>query len=69
MANKELIDITTVEITANTVPERLASFIKTVKNPYCFRVKQTPVKIVFSDKANAPAVENLLVNIATRRFD
>ena len=68
MTNKELIDISTVEITGNSVQERLACFIKTVKNPYCFRVKSTPVKIVFSDKANAPAVENALVNIATRRF-
>ena len=68
MTNKDLIDISTVEITALTVPERLASFVKVVKNPYCFRVKDTPVKVIFSDKANAPAVETALVNIATRRF-
>ena len=68
MTNQELIDISTVEITGNSVQERLSCFIKTVKNPYCFRVKSTPVKIVFSDKAGAPAVENALVNIATRRF-
>ncbi len=68
MTNKELIDISTVEITGNSVQERLSCFIKTVKNPYCFRVKSTPIKIVFSDKAGAPAVENALVNIATRRF-
>ena len=69
MNNKELVDISTVEITGNSVQEKLACFIKTVKTPYCFRVKSTPVKIVFSDKADAPAVENLLVNIATRRFN
>ena len=69
MINKQLIDISTVEITGNTASERLSEFVKTVKNPYCFRVKSTPVKLVFSDKANAPAVENLLVNIATRRFN
>ena len=68
MTNKELIDISTVEITAGSVQERLTCFIRTVKNPYCFRVKSTPVKIVFSDKAGAPAVENALVNIATRRL-
>ena len=69
MINKELVDISTVEITGNSVQEKLSCFIKTVKNPYCFRVKSTPVKIVFSDKADAPAVDNLLVNIATRRFN
>ncbi|MDE7167314.1 MAG: hypothetical protein K2O28_00520 [Clostridia bacterium] len=68
MTNKELIDISAVEITGNSVQERLACFIKTVKNPYCFRVKSTPVQLVFSDKAGAPAVENALVNIAIRRF-
>ncbi len=69
MNNKQLIDISTVEITGDAVSERLASFVKAVKNPYCFRVKATHVKIVFSDKANAPSVENLLVNIAARRFN
>ncbi len=69
MSNKELIDISALEITASAVPERVSEFIKTVKNPYCFRVKATPVKVVFSDKADAPAIENLLVNIAIRRFN
>ena len=68
MTNKDLIDISAIEITGNSVQERILCFIKTVKNPYCFRVKSTPVRIVFSDKADAPAVENALVNIATRRF-
>jgi len=66
---KELTDISAVEIVGNTVAEKLFNFVKTVKNPYCFRVKSTPVKLVFSDKADSPAVENLLVNIATRRFN
>ncbi len=66
---KELTDISAVEIIGNTVADKLFNFVKTVKNPYCFRVKSTPVKLVFSDKADAPAVENLLVNIATRRLN
>ena len=69
MSNKELLDISTIEITAGAVHERLSEFVKTLKNPYCFRVKSTTVKVVFSDKADAPAIENLLVNIATRRFN
>lgn len=69
MSNKELLDISTIEIPAGAVHERLSEFVKTLKNPYCFRVKSTPVKVVFSDKADAPAIENLLVNIATRRFN
>lgn len=69
MSNKELLDISKVEIAEGTVTARLTKFVKTLKNPYCFRVKSTPVKVVFSDKADAPAIENLLVNIATRRFN
>lgn len=64
---KDLVDVYLFKPTGN-VHERLAGFIKTVKNPYCFRVKNTPVKVVFSDKASAPEIETALVNIATRRL-
>lgn len=39
------------------------------KSIYNFRVGATPVKLVFSDKANAPDIETLLVKIATKRLD
>ncbi|MDE5667481.1 MAG: hypothetical protein K2I29_04510 [Clostridia bacterium] len=64
---KDLVDISLFKPTGS-VQERLAGFIKTAKNPYCFRVKNTPVKVVFSDKASAPEIETALVNIATRRL-
>lgn len=63
----ELYDISCLKPDGN-IYERLSGFIKTAKNPYCFRVKDTPVKLVFSDKASAPDIETALVNIATRRM-
>lgn len=62
-----LAEVSALDIAGGTVEGRVAAFVKSVKNPYCFRVKSTPVKLVFQDKAAAPAVETLLVNIATRR--
>ncbi len=44
-----LVDIRTVEIDdALPKEERLASFIRQIKNPYCFRVGNVVVKNVYS---------------------
>lgn len=50
-----------------TVREKLIRHVQTVGDPYNFQVGTTSVKLVFSDKANAPDIETLLVKIATRR--
>lgn len=68
VARSELYDISDLKITENPVSERLEKYIKKVKNPYCIRVKNVPVKLVFTDGINAPTVENLLVNIAKDKF-
>lgn len=45
-----LVDITTIRIDENLPrEERVAEFIRQVKNPYCFRVGKMVVKNVFSN--------------------
>lgn len=41
-------DLENIKITGNTAAERLENFLSQVKNPYCFKVGNTPVKIRFS---------------------
>ena len=43
----ELVDLSTVSITGDTPAQRLDSYLTQVKNPYLFRVGNTPVKISF----------------------
>ena len=70
MINKEhltdgatLADITQIQISGEHVRERIENYIKAVKNPYCFRVKNTRVKVSFSKDRTAQTIENALVNI------
>ncbi len=45
-------DLLEVKICGESAAERFTSFLSQVKNPYCFRVGNTPVKVLFSgDKA------------------
>ena len=45
-----LVDITTIEIDESlSKEERVAEFLKQVKNPYCFRVGKMVVKNVYSN--------------------
>ena len=45
-----LVDITTIEIPEDLSPEeRAKEFIRQVKNPYCFRVGDMVVKIVYNE--------------------
>lgn len=57
-----LTDIREVSITGSTPPERLESVLRQMKNPYCFRVGETPVRISFCGK------ENLLEHLLLRYF-
>ena len=49
-AFEELVDIRNVKID-RTLPsdERVRSFIEQIKNPYCFKVGDTVVKVSFAD--------------------
>lgn len=46
----ELVDISTIEIDETmTKEQRIAEFIRQVKNPYCFRVGNVAVSVGFAD--------------------
>lgn len=52
----QLVDLNTVVIDENqSVEERLESFIEQIKNPYCFRVGDIAVKVVY--KENGPTFQ------------
>ena len=54
-------DISKIKINTNLPQkERMAEFIKQIKNPYCFRYKDTAVKITFND--NGPSFEECVKN-------
>lgn len=41
-------DLLDIKISGETPVDRLASLLSQVRNPYCFRVGKTPVKVAFS---------------------
>ena len=46
----DLVDIADVNINESLPQsERLSDFVKKIKNPYCFKVGETIVKVKFSD--------------------
>jgi hypothetical protein len=58
-----LTDITSIDIdTEQSVTYKMLEFLTKVKNPYLFRVGNTPVKIMFADAGNTlqSSVEKLL---------
>ena len=62
---EELVDIRNVKID-HTLPsdERIRSFIEQIKNPYCFKVGDTVVKVSFADTPNT-ITDNFINMIAT----
>ena len=64
-AFEELVDIRNVEIDRNLPSdERIRSFIEQIKNPYCFKVGDTVVKVSFADTSNT-ITDNFINMIAT----
>ena len=62
----QLIDLNSVVIDeSKPVEERILSFIQQIRNPYCFRVGDVAVKVVY--KENGPTfqqnLEDLLMNL------
>ena len=53
-----LVDISKITIRGDSPQQRLASYMEQVKNPYCFKVGNIPVKISFSD--DGPTLEDTL---------
>ena len=62
---EELVDIRNVKIDRNLPSdERIRSFIEQIKNPYCFKVGDTVVKVSFADTPNT-MTDNFINMIAT----
>ena len=62
---EELVDIRNVKIDRNLPSdERIRSFIEQIKNPYCFKVGDTVVKVSFADTQNT-ITDNFINMIAT----
>lgn len=62
---EELVDIRNVKIDRNLPSdERIRSFIEQIKNPYCFKVGDTIVKVSFADTPNT-ITDNFINMIAT----
>ena len=56
---EDLVDIRTVHIdTSRPVHERILSFMVQIKNPYLFKVGDTPVKVEFNE--NGPSLQEAL---------
>ena len=53
-----LVDISKITVRGDSPQQRLASYMEQVKNPYCFKVGNIPVKISFSD--DGPTLEDTL---------
>ena len=64
-----LSDLLSVEISGDTALERLDSFLSQVKNPYCFKVGKTPVKISFTgDKPLEQHLKSHFMSLKTNDF-
>lgn len=62
----QLVDLNSVVIDeSKPVEERILSFIQQIRNPYCFRVGDVAVKVVY--KENGPTfqqnLEDMLMNL------
>ncbi len=65
----QLKDITEIKIDDNDPPMlRILKFMEQVKNPYLFKVGNTPVKIVFSPKYSNRTIEDGLENIIKNKL-
>ena len=46
----DLVDLNSVQIDGTLpIPERVNSFIQQIKNPYCFRIGDVAVKVVYKE--------------------
>ena len=66
--NEALTDIENISIAGSTPAERLASLLEQVRNPYCYRVGKTAVRISFlnSDEDLANKLQRYFVSLKNR---
>lgn len=66
VSKEELVDVSGFTFdTAVPQEERAARILRTVKNPYCFRVGDIGVKLEFSN--NVPALQDLFTDLMKRK--
>lgn len=59
MDREEMVDISAVHIRQDLPhEEKILDFLEQIKNPYCFRCGDIPVKVSFSD--NGPKLDQVL---------
>ena len=57
-----LIDLNQVTIDeTKPVPERVAEFIRQIQNPYCFRIGDVVIKVVY--KENGPSFQQNMIDM------
>ena len=57
-----LIDLNQVSIDeTKPVPERVAEFIRQIQNPYCFRIGDVAIKVVY--KENGPSFQQNMIDM------
>ena len=57
-----LIDLNQVSIDeTKPVPERVAEFIRQIQNPYCFRIGDVAIKVVYKEKG--PSFQQNMIDI------
>jgi len=59
-----LVEITSIEVAQGGKQERIHSFVRQIKNPYCFRVGKIAVKVSFSETNDT--LENKLGELLTK---
>ena len=65
-----LADIRAARIDGTLPPgERFRRYLEQVQNPYCFRCGAVAVKLVFSEEADAPELEDALAGLLLRLRD
>lgn len=63
----ELVDIRTVKINTDLdIKERIADYVKQIKNPYCFLYDGIVVKVSYNE--NGKSLEELLKNYLKNKF-
>lgn len=68
MDRSALVDIKTIQIdTSLPITKRMVRYLAQIKNPYCFRCGQTPVRIRFSDtgKTLDEAIKDHFIGLKT----
>lgn len=58
----DLIDLNKVTIDeTKPVPERVAEFMRQIRNPYCFRIGDVVIKVVY--KENGPSFQQNMIDM------